>query len=366
MHLYFDWRQKLFAVVKKRDFLNKIAEFTEHSNSKERINRTRYIALYLFWLFMIFIVHQTSKFMPEDWIFVQLALYISFIISLIVLQGRRMNDFGASRWWILASLFIPIIGVLIPLLCFLIPGEKFKNKYGPIPRAAEKIHFVVIYSLLLLFMIIGALKYSIDDRKNWMEYEVPGHQISFPDEAEEIHGLVSGFPFTSYEYNSETYNLRIVTVVYKDFSKKLKIKMLKSMGADHSLLDILWTGQKRYVRSVLLYDQENELTPKIVNTFEDKFISNHSLLGRSVRLSATSTVNNKKFNFDVYAKTYIDKARGIYYLVSANYIPKNGHNIPEDVTHFMSSFRPSQKQLETAELLRKPEYLPVLDNRPWP
>lgn len=67
--------------------------------------------------------------------------YLTGVITLVHLLPslgvtvRRLHDIGRSGWWMLVTL-IPIIGLLVLLYFFVLPGDVQPNKYGPDPKAA--------------------------------------------------------------------------------------------------------------------------------------------------------------------------------------------------------------------------------------
>lgn len=65
---------------------------------------------------------------------------LSILFSLAVLLPslavgvRRLHDTGRSGWWILIAL-VPMIGTIIVLILFALPGKPEGDKYGPDPLA---------------------------------------------------------------------------------------------------------------------------------------------------------------------------------------------------------------------------------------
>jgi uncharacterized membrane protein YhaH (DUF805 family) len=61
----------------------------------------------------------------------------SFIPSLSV-TVRRLHDTDKSGWLILLGL-IPLIGVIILLVFYILPGTKGPNKFGPDPYGKTQV-----------------------------------------------------------------------------------------------------------------------------------------------------------------------------------------------------------------------------------
>jgi len=67
---------------------------------------------------------------------------LAIIFSLLVLiptlavTVRRLHDTGRSGWWLLIGL-IPIIGVLVLLIFFVLDSQAGTNEYGPSPKITD-------------------------------------------------------------------------------------------------------------------------------------------------------------------------------------------------------------------------------------
>ena len=49
---------------------------------------------------------------------------------------RRLHDTGRSGWWLLIGL-IPIIGVIVLLIFFVLDSQVGTNEYGPSPKITD-------------------------------------------------------------------------------------------------------------------------------------------------------------------------------------------------------------------------------------
>ncbi len=66
---------------------------------------------------------------------VGLVLFALFtVIPSFSVAFRRLHDTGRSAWWLLL-LVIPLIGALVLIFWFAMPGEEGENKYGARPEA---------------------------------------------------------------------------------------------------------------------------------------------------------------------------------------------------------------------------------------
>jgi uncharacterized membrane protein YhaH (DUF805 family) len=63
-------------------------------------------------------------------------LLVALIIPSIAVGIRRLHDTNRSGWWLLISL-IPLVGGLILLYFYVLPGTTGPNDYGPDPLSAN-------------------------------------------------------------------------------------------------------------------------------------------------------------------------------------------------------------------------------------
>lgn len=97
-----------------------------------------------FWMFFLFNLIAYVIAMILDWIlgltiFPGMPGAISMLYSLAVLLPnlavgvRRLHDIGQSGWLILVGI-IPLIGVIVLLILFVLEGKPGENQYGPNPK----------------------------------------------------------------------------------------------------------------------------------------------------------------------------------------------------------------------------------------
>jgi uncharacterized membrane protein YhaH (DUF805 family) len=59
------------------------------------------------------------------------------IPAALALKVRRLHDFDASGWWVLAS-GVPYLGVIVDLFFALKAGDDTENRFGPNPRVVTE------------------------------------------------------------------------------------------------------------------------------------------------------------------------------------------------------------------------------------
>ena len=64
-----------------------------------------------------------------------LVYMVLVLIQGIALAVRRLHDSNKSGWWLLIA-FIPLIGAIVLLVFYILPGTAGANKYGADPKAA--------------------------------------------------------------------------------------------------------------------------------------------------------------------------------------------------------------------------------------
>ncbi len=67
---------------------------------------------------------------------VLLLFWLAVLIPSIAVAIRRLHDTNRSGWWLLIAL-IPIIGALVLLVFYVLPGTAGPNKFGEDPKGGE-------------------------------------------------------------------------------------------------------------------------------------------------------------------------------------------------------------------------------------
>ena len=62
----------------------------------------------------------------------QLVFSLLLFFPSLAIGIRRLHDLGKLGWWYLIGL-VPILGVLVLLIFFVLPSQKHDNKYGAYP-----------------------------------------------------------------------------------------------------------------------------------------------------------------------------------------------------------------------------------------
>jgi uncharacterized membrane protein YhaH (DUF805 family) len=63
-----------------------------------------------------------------------LLFSLAVLVPSIVVAFRRLHDTNRSAWWILIGL-IPLIGWIVLIVFYLLPGTPGPNRFGPDPKS---------------------------------------------------------------------------------------------------------------------------------------------------------------------------------------------------------------------------------------
>lgn len=94
-------------------------------------------AEYWWWVLFVFLGNMLFGFVDQI-VFGTEVSFLGGIFSLAVLLpsicvgGRRLHDRDMSAWWLLLML-VPVIGTIILLVIYLLPGTEGPNRFGPDP-----------------------------------------------------------------------------------------------------------------------------------------------------------------------------------------------------------------------------------------
>ena len=107
--------------------------FSKYTSVEGRARRSEY------WWFLLFAFLGNLVFAAVDrGVFEQDVSVFGTIFSLAILLPaicvavRRLHDRDMSGWWVLLN-FIPLIGALILLIIYVLPGTEGPNRFGPDP-----------------------------------------------------------------------------------------------------------------------------------------------------------------------------------------------------------------------------------------
>ena len=114
---------------------------TKYADFSDRAPRAEY-----WWFYLLTIVAYIVSTIVDSVIGTGAALGPYGILSMVVMLGllipslaagvRRLHDTDRSGWWLLIAL-IPLVGVIVLLIFFVLEGTKGDNRFGPDPHAGE-------------------------------------------------------------------------------------------------------------------------------------------------------------------------------------------------------------------------------------
>ena len=89
------------------------------------------------WSFVLFyvLVNFLAGALAGDVLIVRIVVALALFLPMLSVQVRRLHDVGRSGLWVLIG-FIPIIGDLVLLFWYCVPGDPDKNQYGEAPPRA--------------------------------------------------------------------------------------------------------------------------------------------------------------------------------------------------------------------------------------
>lgn len=118
-----------------------------------RLSRTDHFLCCLLWLIMPMLIFVLLVYMKADeWVG---FLILITLINLCILKVKRLHDFDASGWWILA-LLIPGIGWLWGLAIFFIPGTEGANRFGERSnKPLLLIGWVLLLAICIAMYLVG-------------------------------------------------------------------------------------------------------------------------------------------------------------------------------------------------------------------
>lgn len=109
---------------------------------KGRANRKQFW-LWTLWYMIFYILLQVfigiggamdSGFISGLFTIILVVFGLGLLLPNLAIAVRRLHDIGRSGWWLLLSL-IPIVGGLVLLVFYVLPGTPQENRFGPVPQA---------------------------------------------------------------------------------------------------------------------------------------------------------------------------------------------------------------------------------------
>ena len=114
---------------------------TKYADFSDRAPRAEY-----WWFYLLTVVAYIVSTIVDSVIGTGAALGPYGILSMVVMLGllipslaagvRRLHDTDRSGWWLLI-VFIPLAGVIVLLIFFVLEGTKGDNRFGADPYAGE-------------------------------------------------------------------------------------------------------------------------------------------------------------------------------------------------------------------------------------
>jgi uncharacterized membrane protein YhaH (DUF805 family) len=98
-----------------------------------------YFLAYLIQIIVAMVIDNTllSAFTTEGGVGILYVLVaLANLVTALSVGFRRLHDTNRSAWWLLIAL-IPIIGGIVLLVFYVLPGTPGPNRFGPQPGAPE-------------------------------------------------------------------------------------------------------------------------------------------------------------------------------------------------------------------------------------
>src|SRR5687767_8368297 len=107
----------------------------KYADFQGRARRSEYWLFYLFVMLLYIPVMLLSGGDPQSPVFlIFCVVMLGLLIPSIAVGVRRLHDTNRSGWWILIGL-IPLIGILVLIIFYVLPGTPGENRFGPDPKA---------------------------------------------------------------------------------------------------------------------------------------------------------------------------------------------------------------------------------------
>ena len=69
--------------------------------------------------------------------FLLFAVYLAVLTPALTSARSRLHDTGRSGWWLLIG-FLPLVGAIVLLVFYCLPGDPGPNRYGPPAGALQQ------------------------------------------------------------------------------------------------------------------------------------------------------------------------------------------------------------------------------------
>ncbi len=114
-------------------FINAIT--SKYATFSGRASRTEYWSFILIYLILQLLI----SFLPLGLIvnYVLFGLYVALFIPSLAIAVRRLHDIDKSGWMVLLG-FIPVVGAVVLIVLFCLPGTPQKNRFGKAPLPIQE------------------------------------------------------------------------------------------------------------------------------------------------------------------------------------------------------------------------------------
>ena len=114
--------------------------FSSLLSFRGRLNRAPFWKLLFVWMFIFALVFGRLLFNLEDLSDLEFILWMLAVIPVLwpflAFQAKRWHDVNRSAWWVL-SLFVPVLGWVVLVVCGFYRGTKGSNRYGDDPLESK-------------------------------------------------------------------------------------------------------------------------------------------------------------------------------------------------------------------------------------
>ena len=133
--------------------------------TSSRLGRVRYLGLFSLWLSVWIVGVLLFQAFPNYGFLWKAMIGILFVvgaINLLFLQIRRLHDFDYRGWWLLLG-GIPLLGQLLTLAIFFIPGSTSSNRFGNPPPKPSIMDYLLIGATPLVYCLSFLLRATLSD-----------------------------------------------------------------------------------------------------------------------------------------------------------------------------------------------------------
>jgi uncharacterized membrane protein YhaH (DUF805 family) len=116
--------------------------FSNSANFEGRARRSEYWFWFLFIFLctfgLVFIDLASGMYNTSGYGLLSTIFWFAICIPQIAVSVRRLHDSGKSGWWIVIG-FVPLLGVIVLLIFYVLDSQPGANIYGPNPKGVEAV-----------------------------------------------------------------------------------------------------------------------------------------------------------------------------------------------------------------------------------